>query len=481
MYRDEAQVPWLKPDSLLLFVFLGVLACAPFPYGSNRLWAELALGLGIGGVLFAWSGAALVGWVSVTSFTRRLAAPSLCIALALGWATLQSVDLEFLSTVTGFSGTTLAHPVWSMSAGALSAKPGAFISVDPELTRQAIFMGCVCVAAFLLAFELARDRWRASALLGALDVIGVVYAAMAFASLYLRIDFHSEFMPDPKLDTGRLSGPFVNPNHLATYMALGGLAALGLFVETLRQAVVWDRGGKVMMRTMLQALTGAASGWLVATIILLSALLLTQSRGGVISFLLGTLALIIALMIGRRLNGNEAPGRRAMAAFLIAVVGVATAISADPILGRIREQGLTDSARASLAQSTLNAFESAPLVGLGFGAFERYYPFFADGSVQGDVDEAHNDVLETLADLGLPAGLAYMAAPALLAGMCLAGCLRRRRDRVFPAVGFAASIAVGAHAFVDFSLQIPAVAVTYAALLGIGVAQSWRTGTDLVR
>ena len=74
-----------------------------------------------------------------------------------------------------------------------------------------------------------------------------------------------------------------------------------------------------------------------------------------------------------------------------------------------------------------------------------------------------------------------MAAPALLAGMCLAGCLRRRRDRVFPAVGFAASVAVCAHAFVDFSLQIPAVAVTYAAVLGVGAAQSWRTGGDLVR
>ena len=31
---------------------------------------------------------------------------------------------------------------------------------------------------------------------------------------------------------------------------------------------------------------------------------------------------------------------------------------------------------------------------------------------------------------------------------------------------------VALHALVDFSLQIPAVAVTYAALLGIGVAQA---------
>ena len=403
------------------------------------------------------------------------------MALALGWAAFQTLNLNGLAALTGLQISAFAHPIWSMTASAMGTSPGAYISVDPELTRQAIFTACTCVAAFLLAFELARDRSRAAMLLGGVVAICVGYGALAFAALYLDADFHSWIMPDPKLDTGRLTGPFVNPNHLATFMALGGLAALGMFVETLRQAVVWDRGAKIFARTAIHALTGPASGWLIATIVLLSSLLLTQSRGGVIAFLLGTLALVVALAVGRRLNGSEAPGRRAMAAFLVAVVGIAAAISADPILGRVQYQGLEDTARASLARSTLNAAEAAPFLGHGFGAFQRYYPLFSDGSVPGDVDEAHNDVLETLADLGLLAGLAFMAAPALLAGMCLAGCLRRRRDRVYPAVGFAASIAVGAHAFVDFSLQIPAVAVTYAAVLGVGVAQSWRTGSDLVR
>lgn len=481
MHRDDLAAWWTKPEHLLLAAFLAILAWAPFPYGSNRLWAELILGLALGVALLTWSGTVLTGLTSVSSSTRRLHAPALCMGFALGWAAIQSFDLEGLSLLTGLKMSALAHPIWSMSANATGAKPGAYVSVDPELTRQAIFAAALCVAAFLLAFELARERTRAATLFAGVVVIGMGYAALAFAELYLDIDFHSWIMPDPKGLTGRLAGPFVNPNHFATFTALGGLAALGMFVETLRQAIVWDRGGKVFARTALHALTGPASGWLIATIVLLSTLLLTQSRGGVIAFLLGTLALVVALAIGRRLNGSEAPGRRAMAAFLIAVVAIAAVISADPILGRVQYQGMEDTARAALSRSTLSATDAAPLLGHGFGAFQRYYPLFSDGSVPGDVDEAHNDVLETLADLGLLAGLAFMAAPALLAGMCLAGCLRRRRDRVFPAVGFAASVVVGAHAFVDFSLQIPAVAVTYAAVLGVGVAQSWRTGSDLVR
>ena len=39
-----------------------------------------------------------------------------------------------------------------------------------------------------------------------------------------------------------------------------------------------------------------------------------------------------------------------------------------------------------------------------------------------------------------------------------------------------ASVLVGVHALVDFSVQIPAVAVTYAAILGMGCAQASRSG-----
>ena len=57
----------------------------------------------------------------------------------------------------------------------------------------------------------------------------------------------------------------------------------------------------------------------------------------------------------------------------------------------------------------------------------------------------------------------------------------RRKGRVYPAVAVAASVCVGLHALADFSLQVPAVAVSYAVLLGIGAAQSWRTNMDMVR
>ncbi len=472
---------WLYPERLLVLVFLAVLAWAPFPYGSNRPWAELAVGLGLGSILLVWSGLALTGIVAVVPQLRRLALPGLLIFGALGWGFLQSVNLDAFATLTGVDLVAAAHPLWEMAGTALGSKVGAYVSVDPELTRQALFAASLSIAAFLIAFELSRDRDRASAIVSGVVVIAFVYAAVALVAFYTKFDFQSWLMPDPKIDYARVTGPFVNPNHFATFSALAAIAGLGLFVEKLRQSIVWDRGARLLFRTGLQALTSEVALLFVMIVTTVSALLLTQSRGGVISFFLGTVALITALSVGRRANKGESSGQRAMAALLVLVLGIAAAVAADPLLGRVQEQGVTDNARAAIAQSTMKAVEAAPLMGHGFGAFERYYPFFSDGAVTGNVDEAHNDILETLADLGVPAGLAYLAVPVLLAWMCFQGCLNRRRDRLFPAIGFAASIVVGIHAAVDFSLQVPAVAITYAALLGLGVAQSWRTNMDLIR
>lgn len=480
MTRDEESV-WLYPERILLALFVIVLAWAPFPYGSNRPWAELALGIGLGGILLAWAGVALTGTTQVVPQLRRLALPMLCIVSALGWGFVQSVNLEAFADLTGISLVALAHPLWDMTDVALGGKIGAYVSVDPELTRQAVFAASLSIAAFLIAFELARDRDRAASIMSGIVVIGFIYAAVALGSFYAKFDFQSWLMPDPKLDSARVTGPFVNPNHFATYAALAAIAGLGLFVEKLRQSIVWDRGARLIARTGIQSLTGEVALLFVMIVTTVSALLLTQSRGGVIAFFLGTVALITALVAGRRANKGEASGQRAMAALLVAVLGIAAAVSADPLLGRVQEQGVTDNARAAIAQSTMKAIEAAPLMGHGFGAFERYYPFYSDGAVSGNIDEAHNDILETFADLGIPAGLAYLAVPVVLAWMCFQGCLNRRRDRLFPAVGFAASVVVGIHAAVEFSLQVPAVAITYAALLGLGVAQSWRTNMDLIR
>jgi hypothetical protein len=55
---------------------------------------------------------------------------------------------------------------------------------------------------------------------------------------------------------------------------------------------------------------------------------------------------------------------------------------------------------------------------------------------------------------------------------CLKGARTRQRDATIPAIAASVSFLVGVNAFVDFSLQIQAVTLTYMAILGAGVAQA---------
>ncbi len=68
---------------------------------------------------------------------------------------------------------------------------------------------------------------------------------------------------------------------------------------------------------------------------------------------------------------------------------------------------------------------------------------------------------------------------AALFGRCLVGARVRRRNAVYPCIGVGATVLIATHATVDFSLQIPAVAATYALLMGAAVAQSWRSAEQL--
>jgi hypothetical protein len=77
----------------------------------------------------------------------------------------------------------------------------------------------------------------------------------------------------------------------------------------------------------------------------------------------------------------------------------------------------------------------------------------------------------------LPAACAWWAAIAWLNLICLRGVFTRRRNRAYPLLALGATVMIGVQSLFDFNLQIPAIALTYAAILGLGVAQAFSTRT----
>ncbi|GIW56085.1 MAG: hypothetical protein KatS3mg082_2489 [Nitrospiraceae bacterium] len=120
-----------------------------------------------------------------------------------------------------------------------------------------------------------------------------------------------------------------------------------------------------------------------------------------------------------------------------------------------------------------------PWLGHGYGSFEQAFLMHRDERFPLVFDKAHNTYLEHLVELGLPATIVLWLGPLVLWGHLVAGVFRRRRNQIFPLVGAAASLLVGLHALVDFSLQIPAVAVTFAVIFGAASAQAVPTSSRI--
>jgi hypothetical protein len=82
-------------------------------------------------------------------------------------------------------------------------------------------------------------------------------------------------------------------------------------------------------------------------------------------------------------------------------------------------------------------------------------------------------------ELGWPAAAALYSGLGLLVLRCLQGLFRQSRSAAYPAVLVSCSVLVAVDSLVDFSLEMPANAATYAILLGVGCAQSVRAQAGL--
>jgi len=116
----------------------------------------------------------------------------------------------------------------------------------------------------------------------------------------------------------------------------------------------------------------------------------------------------------------------------------------------------------------------SPLLGYGYGTFADVFPMFRDQSVGtfGKWEMAHNTYLEVFQGVGLLFGSMLVASVVLLALRCVKGAITRQQNEMMPCVAAGVAFLLGVHALVDFSLQMQAVAITFMAVLGAGVAQS---------
>ena len=447
-------------EPVVFWLFVAALAWTPFWYGSNDLIAWGINAVVFPGLVVLYELSLLIGGARHPVGLRQLALPGLL------WATV--VAYAWLQTAT-WPHSLFAHPIWSMAADALGTPLPGTISVDPDLTVLALVRLVTAASVFWLAVQLCRNAARAHRFLNAVAATGCAYAAygiVAFASGGWRI-------PWLQIPSGAfVTSTFINHNSFATYAGLGLIATAGLALQLYRanlagQGPPWG----LQIATLLETTGQKGALLLTGAFVILVALLLTGSRGGVLSTGLGLFVLGI-VMLGR----GRTRSAGLLAAVAIGAVLVAATIMAfgDPVLGNLAQRGIVDTGRMAIYRITALSILDAPWLGHGYGAFADVFPMYRDRSisVQGVWGQAHNTYLEVFQGLGLIFGTMLVACVVLPMVSCLRGAMTRQENYTAPCVAVGAACLVGLHATADFSLQIQAVALTFVAILGAGVAQS---------
>lgn len=455
----------LKPEATnagLAWVNAGLLALvalAPLPLASNRPLPAALLALGAGLLLIGWSLAVWRG-ASVTISPSKIAGP---FALYLGvclWIAFQWLPGLW------------ADPIWAEASAALgTALPGG-ISVNPDATLTGLMHLLSYGAVFWLSLQLNAKAERAHFSLGAVAAIGAAYALYGLIVWVTGNDWILFYRKWAYHDA--LASTFVNRNSFATFMGLCLLAGFSLFLKRIEPVLGVKRQWRQKTVLILESLSSGATVWLAGSVLAVAlALLLTGSRGGFISSLAGLLVLALAHARGMLSRRTILPALALGAAFFTIIF----LAGGGKVVDRYEAGGAELGNREEIYLLTLDAIEASPWAGSGFGTFPDVISAFQPKTPQLEPvwDKAHNTYLENALELGIPAAIALNAAILLLAGIALRGVQMRKRDWAIAGIGVAATVLVGLHALVDFSLQIPAVAMLYAFMLGIAIAQSWST------
>lgn len=450
-------------ERALLFALIAVVALAPLPLASNRPVPAALLALSVGLLLSLWGFLAATGRISIALPVRKLRWPLMLFGLTSAWILVQWLPIL---------PSSWADPIWTEASAALGEPLRGRISVNPEATLSGLMRLLSYGAVFWLTVQLTRAPAQARLAVLAVALTGAVYAFYGLAVYLTGND--TVLIYEKWAYKNALSSTFVNRNSFATFAGLCLLCAMALFINSFRHLLTIDRPAKQRAVLLVETIFSAAVWRLAAVLLLMIALALTGSRAGVASAIAGLLTLLLTYLRGGSVKFWHIA---AIAAVVGGMLLLAFSVGGDLLAQRFtRVDAVFDgNLRSTVYSATVDAIASVPWTGTGYGTYRDAFSAYRPETLSSIFfwDKAHNTYLENAFELGIPAALSLNVAILLLGIEAMRGLWRRQRDRTGPALGIAATVLVATHSFFDFSLQIPAVAVLYAFMLGLAVSQSW--------
>ncbi len=448
----------LTLSQFALGVYILSITLLPLGFGGNRDFP-----FGLSQIGLAISALALIFEQTILNgcyWPKRIKLALALFALVLLWGFLQTQS---------FMPEGWHHPLW-LDASKTLQKP---LSGSIALWRDEAFFSLnrliTYMIAGLLAYILAADPARARLMLQALWYSGIALCIYGYFGVLT--DSTKVLWLDKTQYAHDLTSTFINKNHFAIYAALVMLSGCALLYQSWRNTLHAMKR-KPSVKEFILWTKDKAYFQFFLILYVFGAIILSHGRAGLILSMFG----IATFFVGYQIYAKQ--WKRAISVALISICCCALVIviaqeSSEHFAQLFIDQSASD--RADVYKLCLAAIGDNPWLGYGLGSFQAVYRLY-NQTILLSFDRAHSDILESLVDLGLPMGLMLWAAIILLISGVIRGILKRHRHGVFPAVGVAASLIVLVHSGMDFSLQIPGVAMPFAMLLGMALAQSWGSG-----
>lgn len=277
-------------------------------------------------------------------------------------------------------------------------------------------------------------------------IFSIYGAAIAAFALIQGISSNGKlyWLRQPRMG-GWIYGPYVNHNHYAGLMEM--LVPIPLVLSLTRLA-----------STKARNVAAAAAAVMVGTIFI------SGSRGGMLAMVV-ELVVLSALLVKQKRGMRTAIG---LGVFLAIVVGMLTWLGGGELSRRIATVSPSRSELASDIRSYINRdgirmFLKKPVVGWGLGTFPVIYPQFRSFYTNFFINEAHNDYLQLLVEMGLLgfATMVWFVATAYARAIKKIGDWTTDINGAFSLACVLGLTGILIHSAVDFNLQVPANAALF--------------------
>jgi O-antigen ligase len=342
------------------------------------------------------------------------------------------------------------------------------ISIHRHATKTELFKILAYIGVFFLIIYNPTNKNQIRRLILAIILVGcfeAFYGLLEYLSGHQHIFFFKK-----KYYTDSVTGTYINRNHFAGYLEMVIPIAFGLLIYQSNIHRFYSTGSWRHRLSGIESYLSKNGILIFGAIIMILALVFSQSRMGIISLLssMGFMGFMLLISSKRR--------RKRIVIFILILALISifflTWIGLNPVFERftfIPQELESESSRPIVWKDTINLIKDFPISGTGLGTYIHIFPRYKTISTRILYDHAHNDYLEFFSEVGI-VGVFIMLAGF---GLFIIRIFRRWKERRDPYVkgltlgGLTGVIAILIHSITDFNLHIPANALLLAIILGL--------------